>query len=41
MAVARLGGGNNFAIYWLKLVNLETIRFWWKFKLTSFKLMFP
>ena len=32
MAVARLGGGNSFAIYWLKLVTLGTIRFWWKFR---------
>ena len=35
MAVARLGGGNNFAIYWLKLVTLGTIRFWSKFRLIS------
>ena len=28
MPVARLGGGNNFAIYWLNLVTLRTIRFW-------------
>ena len=41
MAVDRLGGGNSFAINWLKLVNLGTIRFWWKFKLTSLKLMLP
>ena len=34
-AVARLGGGNSFAIYWLKLVTLGTIRFWWKFRLIS------
>ena len=27
MAVARLGGGNSFAIYWLKLVTLGTFRF--------------
>ena len=36
MAVARGGGGgggrNSFAIYWLKLVSLGTIRFWWKFR---------
>ena len=32
MAVVRLGGGNSFAIYWLKLVNLGKIRFWWKFR---------
>ena len=25
MAVARLGGGNSFAIYWLKQVTLGTI----------------
>ena len=35
MAVARLGGGNSFAIYWLKLITLGTISFWWKFKLIS------
>ena len=35
MPVARLGGGNNFAIYWLDLVTLGTIRFWWKFRLIS------
>ena len=33
MALARLGGGNNFALYWLNLVTLGTIRFWWKFRL--------
>ena len=33
MAVARLGGGISFAIYWLNLVTLGTIRFWWKFRL--------
>ena len=27
MPVARLGGGNNFALYWLNLVTLRTIRF--------------
>ena len=27
MAEARLGGRNSFAIYWLKLVTLGTIRF--------------
>ena len=36
MAVARLGGGNSFAIYWLNLVTLGTIRFWWKFRLIAF-----
>ena len=41
MAVARLGGVNSFAIYCLKLVTLGTIRFWWKFRLTSLKLMLP
>ena len=40
MAVARLGGGNSFASYWLKLVILGTIRFWWKFRLTSLEPMF-
>ena len=35
MAVARLGGGNNFAVYWLDLVTLGTIRLWWKFRLIS------
>ena len=35
MPVARLGGGNNFALYWLNLVTLGTIRFWWKFRLIS------
>ena len=41
MAVARLGGGNSFAIYWLKLVTLGTIRFWWKFRLISLDPMLP
>ena len=41
MAVARLGGGNSFASYWLKLVTLGTIRFWWKFRLTSLEPMLP
>ena len=27
MPVVRLGGGNNFAIYWLNLVTLRAIRF--------------
>ena len=35
MPVARLGGGNNFTLYCPNLVTLGTIRFWWKFKLTS------
>ena len=35
MAVARLGGGNSFAIYWLKLVTLGIISFLWKFRLIS------
>ena len=35
MPVARLGGGNNFALYWLNLVILRTIRFWWKFRLRT------
>ena len=39
MALARLGGGNSFAIYWLKLVTLGTIRNWWKFRLISLTLM--
>ena len=39
MALARLGGGNSFAIYWLKLVTLGTIRIWWKFRLISLTLM--
>ena len=34
MPVARLGGGNNFALYWFNLVTLRTIRFWWKFRLS-------
>ena len=34
-------GGNSFAIYWLKLVTLGTIRFWWKFRLTSLEPMLP
>ena len=33
MPVARLGGGNNFVLYWLNLVTLGTIRFWWKFRI--------
>ena len=41
MALARLGGGNSFAIYWPKLVTLGTIRIWWKFKLISLTLMLP
>ena len=42
MAVARLGGGgDSFAIYWLKLVSFGTIRLWLKFRLTSLKLMLP
>ena len=28
MPVARLGGGNNFAIYWPDLVTFRTIRLW-------------
>ena len=39
MVLARLGGGNSFAIYWLKLVTLGTIRIWWKFRLISLTLM--
>ena len=35
MAVARLGGGNNFSVYWLDLVTLGTIRLWWKFRLIT------
>ena len=35
MALARLGGGNSFAIYWLKLVTLGTIRIWRKVRLIS------
>ena len=35
MVVARLGGGNSFAIYLLNMVTLGTIRFWWKFRLIS------
>ena len=35
MLVARLGGGNNFTLYWPNLVTLGTIRFWWKFRLIS------
>ena len=27
MELARLGGGNNFAIYWLNLVTLEQLDF--------------
>ena len=34
MPVARLGRGNNFALYWLDLVTLRTIIFWWKFRLS-------
>ena len=41
MAVARLGGGNNFAIYWLDLVTLGTIRLWWKFRLITLDPMLP
>ena len=41
MLVARLGGGNNFALYWLNLVTLGTIRFWWKFRLISMDPMLP
>ena len=35
MPVARLGGGNNFALYWPNLVTLGTIRFRWKLRLIS------
>ena len=35
MPVARLGGGNNFALYWLNLVILRTIRSLCKFKLRT------
>ena len=35
MALARLGGGNSSAIYWLKLVTLGTIGIWWMFRLIS------
>ena len=41
MPVARLGGGNNFALYWLNLVTLGTIRFCWKFRLISMDPMLP
>ena len=47
MALTRLrggeggGGGNSFAIFWLKLVTLGTIRIWWKFRLISLTLMLP
>ena len=41
MAVVRLGGWNNFAIYWLDLVTLGTIRLWWKFRLITLDPMFP
>ena len=41
MAIARLGGGNNFAIYWLDLVTLGTIRLWWKFRLITLDPMLP
>ena len=41
MAVARLEGRNNFAIYWLNMVTLGTIRFRWKFKLITLDPMLP
>ena len=41
MAVVRLGGRNNFAIYWLDLVTLGTIRLWWKFRLITLDPMLP
>ena len=39
MALTRLGEGNSFAIYWLKLVTLGPIRIWWKFRLITMTLM--
>ena len=33
--------GNSFATYWFKLVTLRTLRFRWKFRLTSLELMLP
>ena len=41
MAVVRLGGGNNFSIYWLDLVTLGTIRLWGKFRLITLDPMLP
>ena len=41
MLVAKLGGGNNFALYWPNLVTLGTFSFWWKFRLNSLDPMLP